>query len=187
MAEIEGSTYDFTASSTPHTVVTSNGGNGTYTDPANNGFCVGPPNDCANGQGMAGRYSFTNISPTEDQIDFHFLGNSDLVGGQFTIDLGNFVTTDGSAITDVTYDSGNLELGDFSNVVWNGSDAIFTGTSGGSSPGQGTYNARHGVDVLFDVTETAAATPEPSSLLLGSLGLVGLVIAGMGRKPHHIT
>ena len=46
-ATIVGSTYDFTTSVTGNTQIAPLGGPTSHTDPANPGFCVGPPVDCA--------------------------------------------------------------------------------------------------------------------------------------------
>jgi hypothetical protein len=75
----------------------------------------------------------------------------------------------------VTYTLGNLFVGDFSGVSWNGTDATFTGSTNSE------YNATGGATVIFDVTlepVESGAVPEPSSIwpvgpILGGL-LVGL-------------
>jgi hypothetical protein len=115
---------------------------------------------------MSGSYAFATSTPTLDTITFSFSGSTAGAGpGTFTIDLGNFVTTDGEKITGVTYASGNLSLGDFSSVSWDGSDAVFTGSTSSD------YDAIGGSTVVFDVT---TAAPEPMSLALLSAGLIGL-------------
>jgi hypothetical protein len=47
-ATIVGSTYDFTTSVTGTTQISPLGGPTVHTDPANPGFCVGPPLSCPN-------------------------------------------------------------------------------------------------------------------------------------------
>jgi hypothetical protein len=106
-------------------------------------------------------------TPLTRRSHFKFSGSTFSVDGTFSIDLGNFVTGDGSSITGVSYASGNLHNGDFSNVSWNGTDAIFTGTANSG------YNAINGSTVVFDVT-TVAAAPEPASFALLGSALVGL-------------
>jgi hypothetical protein len=172
MADIVGSTYNFSASSTGTTTITSSGA-GSYTDPTGAGFCVGPNSDNCTSSGMFGFYLFSQVSSTEDRIDFVFSGGTDNADGTFSIDLGNFVTLDGETITGVTYDSGNLAFdGDFSKVTWDGTDAIFTGTAGTSG-----YDAFGRSQVFFDVAVTpAASTPEPSSVLLFGTLITGLII-----------
>ena len=176
LAEIAGATYDFSGNATGSTQISAT--SASLIAPAGSNFCVGPPTSCTGG-GMFASFSFSNVSPTEDQITFNFTGSSDgFLTGNFTIDLNDFVSADGSTITGITHDSGNLSRGDFSNVSWNGTDAIFTGTP---AAGVGQYNAVGGAKVVFDIAETAA-TPEPASLLLSGRGLAALAIAGVRRK-----
>jgi hypothetical protein len=162
-ATIVGSTYDFTASAIGNTQISAT--NGTYTDPTNPGFCVGPPVSCGSGSGLTGLISFANVSPTLDTITFTYFGSTAGAGpGSFTIDLGNFVTTDGEVIAAVTYASGSLP-GATASVIFNGTDALFTETGG-------DYNAvGNGTPVVFDVETRRVPGP------IAGAGIPGLIAA----------
>jgi len=179
-ATIVGSTYGFSASSAGNTVITGFT-DGTYTDPSNPGFCVGPPNDCSGGAGISGGFAFAhNVSPTQDTISFTFYGGTDGAGpGSFSIDLGNFQTLDHESILGVSYASGTLG-GATSVGAWDGTDANFTFTGG-------DYNAIGGNTVVFNVdTATAVAVPEPGSffMLMGGLGLLGLGLIARRKQQR---
>jgi hypothetical protein len=164
-ATIIGSTYDFTTSVTGNTQISPLGGPTLHTDPANPGFCVGPPVACGAGSGVSGSFTFATVSPTLDRIVFTYFGSTAGAGpGSFTIDLGNFVTTDGEAITGVTLASGGLG-GATSSVTFNGTDAIFTETTGTD------YDAIGGTSVVFNVTTRAVPGP------IAGAGLPGLILA----------
>jgi hypothetical protein len=130
-ATIVGSTYDFTTSVTSPTEISPLGGPVSHTDPANPGFCVGPPVACSEGTGLSGSFAFAQTpSPTHDTITFTFFGGTLGAGpGTFAIDLGNFQTVDGTPITGVFYISGELLSGDFTRVIFDGTQATFTGST----------------------------------------------------------
>jgi hypothetical protein len=168
-ADLVGSTYQFSTSTTGGITIAST--SGTYTDPANPGFCVGPPLGCVTGSGVSGSFAFADITPTLSTITFTFFGSTNNTTGSFSIDLGQFVTLDGDKISNITFASGNMA--GFSSVSWNGTDAIFTGITASG------FNAIDGRTAVFNVTETAV--PEPGTMLMVGTGLAGLA-GGLRRK-----
>src|SRR5438067_11931870 len=101
-ATIVGSTYDFTTSVTGNTQISPLGGPTLHTDPANPGFCVGPPVACGAGSGVSGAFTFATVTPTLDRITFTYFGSTAGADpGSFSVDLGHFVTTNGETITGV--------------------------------------------------------------------------------------
>jgi hypothetical protein len=163
-ATIVGSTYDFTSSVTGNTQISPLGGPTLHTDPANPGFCVGPPVACSAGSGVSGAFTFATVSPTLDHINFSFFGSTAGAGpGSFTIDLGHFATTNGEVVTGVSLASGSLG-GASITESFNGTDALFTFSTGSN------YNAIGGNFVTFNVN-----TVVPGPIVGG--GIPGLVAA----------
>ena len=164
-ATIIGATYDFTTSTTGAIQISPFGGPTTHTDPANPGFCVGPPVLCASGSGVSGSFAFSNAGPNLDRITFTFFGSTIPVSGTFAIQLGNFSTVDGEVITGVTYNAGNFADGNFTSVTFDGVNAVFTGSTASG------FDAIGGTTVTFNVATREA--PEPATLLLFGLGTLG--------------
>ena len=162
-ATIIGATYAFSTSTTGAVQISPFGGPTTHTDPANPGFCVGPPVACGQGSGVSGTFAFSTVGPNLDRITFTFFGSTFSVAGTFAIQLGNFSTVDGEVITGVSYNAGNLSAGDFTNVTFDGVNAIFTGSTASG------FNALGGRTVTFNVATREA--PEPGALALVGLGL----------------
>jgi len=131
-------------------------------------FCVGPPNSCSGGSGVTG---LTTVSGT--QVTFQFFGTTNGNAGTFTINLINFTTP----ITGVTYVSGAFNNAPDATFVASG----FTSTSlsflGSTTDG---FDAFGGNTFVFNVT-TAAAVPEPSSVVLLSTLLAGAMFIGRRR------
>src|SRR5262249_10660019 len=120
-------------------------------------------------------YTFEDIDPTNSTITFHLSGSTSTADGSFVINLGNFVTTDGSIVTSITYGNGNFDTGDFSQVSFDGATATFTGSTASF------YDAIGGRDVVFNVA-LEAAPPEPASVMLTGLGMVGLALVAKRRR-----
>ncbi len=179
MASLVGVTYTAGGSASGETSlgITS----GTYTSPTNVAFCAYTAafDDACVSSGLYGSVAFADTDSTDGTITFNFTGSSSPTGdgsGGFTIELGNFATTDGSIVTGVSYASGNLADGSFNTVSFDGTTATFTGTSDA-----GVYDAVGGQSVVFDVTLQPASAPEPASIALFGSGLIGLAFAARKR------
>ena len=85
------------------------------------------------------------------------------------------MTTDGSTIANVTYSAGNLLLGDFTSVSWDGTNALFTGTS------VSEFSALGGSSVVFNVEMVPADVPEPATLTLTGIAW-GFGLAARRRR-----
>ena len=179
-ATIVGSTYTFATSDSGNTVISPLGAQGAFTDPANPGFCVvSTSNTSCSSNGLSGSFTFAQVTPTLDRINFFFQGFAAGAPGSFTIELGDFVTTDGETITGITYKSGTLFSGSFSSVTWDGTDAVFTGSSAGS------YIAFGGATIAFDVTTAPASVSQPASLALLAAAVLGLGAIRLRRAIYR--
>jgi len=180
-AVIQGSTYHFSGSQTGTTTITAIGGaplaSATFTDPPGQNFCIGPNTDGCILSGMFGSFTFTDTGANTATITFHFTGSTFGASGSFSVDLGNFVLPGGGHITSVTYASGNIGLGSFTSVAWNGTDAIFTGTPNGSYAGGGG-------NVVFNVAVAPPASV-PTLSQWGLLLLAGLLAAAAAFRLHR--
>src|SRR5437764_427525 len=93
-ATIVGSTYNFTTSVTGNTQISPLGGPTIHTDPANPGFCVGPPVACGAGSGVSGAFTLATVAPTLDRVMFAYCGAAGGAGpGSFPVAVGHFVAT----------------------------------------------------------------------------------------------
>jgi hypothetical protein len=172
---LQGSTYNFALTGDS---VISQSPNGTYTDPSNPGFCIGPAFGCNIGSGMSGGFGFTDTGPTSATLTFYFYGGTTSGASDFTIELSNFVTLDGQEVTGITYDSGAMDYGSFGLVSFADGAALFQAT-----PDPDFDNYYNDGGIVFDVSlspeGSGGSLPEPASFAVLGAGLAG--IAAMRR------
>lgn len=167
-AAFSTATFDFSIAGL---TVTGASANGSYTSPTMPAFCIGPNADNCAFSGMAGSFSFADISETLGRITFSFTGSTGSGAQNFGIALSNF--SGDFLVTDVTYNAGTLGNGGFGLSSWDGTTASFLGVPSGN------FSALGGRQISFDVT--LAPVPEPASLALLGAALAGLGIARRRR------
>jgi hypothetical protein len=159
-ASLVGATYSFDLSGN---TVTGASPDGTYTDPSNPGWCLGPNLDNCVGSGMSSTFSFG-----ESTITFSFFGSTFSGAEPFTVSLSDFDTVDGSTILGI--DLASSTFGDSLILQsFDGTTAVFVG-----DPLDGVFDAVGGASVVFDVT--LQPIPLPASFAFLASALAGIVL-----------
>ena len=153
------------------------GGPTTATDPANPGFCVGPPVACGTGSGVSGSFAFADVTPILSTITFTFFGSTSGAATGHVCHRPRQLRHD-RRIHDRQRDLfvGEPVLGDFTSVIWDGTNALFTGT-----PSK-RISTRRRSTVVFNVEMVAGYVPEPATLTLAGMALAGYAIAAHRRR-----
>jgi hypothetical protein len=131
---------------------------------------------------MSGSFTFSDLTNTTGQIKFTFFGSTSFGAGMFDIDLSSFQTTDGDKITNIIWQGGLLSTGNFDTVSFNGTSAVFTGSTTTDFGGQGST-------VVFDVTMSAvtpSAVPELSTWAMMVIGFASLGFAAYRVKRNRL-
>ncbi len=179
MASLIGSTYAGTVATSASDLSVTAAGDNSYTDLTNPfAFCV--TGQGQSGCGLSGIVTFSNVGATESDITFQFSGSVTANSGDtFTVNLGDFVTLDGSVVSGVDPASpSSLGSGSFQLTSFDGADAIFTGTVGAD----GSLAAVNGQAIVFDDALINPTTPEPASALLAGCGLAALAVASFRKR-----
>jgi PEP-CTERM motif-containing protein len=132
-------------------------------------FCVGPNGDNCASSGLFGTADLSDAA-----ITFVFFGSTFPATGSFSIAL-NFLNP---ILGNVALSGGATPGFNFGLTSSSPSSLVFTGTPGAG----GVYNAIGGSTVTFSV----ATVPEPGTLFLLGLGLLGGSRALRRRRPPQI-
>lgn len=175
-AGLIGSEYEGTVTTSAADLLVTPAGANSYTDLSDPlTFCVSGQSQ--SGCGLSGSVFFSDVDSTEADITFEFSGSASATAGDtFTVDLGDFLTPDGSQVVGIDPTTDSLIDGTFQLASFNGSDAVFTGTVGGD----GSISAGQATALVFD--DGFRPAPEPDSVLLVGFGTAGLLLAM--RRRH---
>ena len=106
-------------------------------------------------------------------MTFGFTGSTDPTTGTFVLQLTGFTPV----ITNVTYQSGSLFSGSFGLTSFTDHSMTFTGSTGSD------FDAVGGATITFDIaSRDVVAAPEPSSLFMAGMGLLGLGFGAFRRR-----
>ena len=169
-ATLIGDSVDFTTASTGTTTITGGSSGVTVVDPGSEfAACVGPNDDGCIISGLS-----VGVDIGDSTITFSFLGSTLDATGNFSITINSI----DEIINSVTGGPLNLTDGTFDLSSFDAHSITFTGTAGIFG-----YNALG--EILQSVTFNigAGAVPEPATLTLIGVGLLGLGLTKRRRTP----